>query len=118
MSVNFNLSISESAVVYLETSATAGLRIVAQGRSGWGTILTIESAKPDVMGELSWTLEQRFAFNSAGERAYPTKSGGDTTAEALLLVLIKQRQLTRELDRSKEEATAEWHKNNPERMGR
>jgi hypothetical protein len=111
--VNFDLKIGESRIVYLETNKKSGLRIVAQGRAGWGTTLTIKSAKPDVVGNLSWTLQQRFNFNQYGDMIDNGAGVGDPTAEALLLVLTRQQAMERELTAAKDEATRLWHQANP-----
>jgi hypothetical protein len=99
---NLSLEINESKLLFQRQTPTAGMRIVGKGRSGWGTVLTLESGALDALGVMSWTTLRTMTFNRDGdliETGTFGRASEDPAAEALLLVLIDNEQLQERSDR-------------------
>jgi len=122
MKTSLNLAIGARKVLFCETTKTAGIRVVAQGSSNWSTILHLESAKPDALGDLSWIEQDTIYFDrntARGQRGRHVRVqrrralGGqrgdlrdphsnETLCEAMLLLAIDHDRITKELNRTKE----------------
>lgn len=98
MRTNLDLGFDKLRVLFCESDSNTGIRIVAEGIAGWGTRLTIETAKPDRLGDLTWSLQSETDYTSEGQ-----SRPRSVDAEALLSILIQRDSELEELERLRSE---------------